>query len=61
MKKLQLFAFFAIGIMTASLNAQSQYFLESYNQIGHPRNPNQEQDDYSVLNNWELTWKQYVF
>ncbi len=54
MKKLQLFAFFAIGIMTASLNAQSQYFLESYNQIGHPRNLNQEQDDYSVLNNWEL-------
>lgn len=41
-------------MLTVSLNAQSQYFLESYNQIGNPRNLNQEQDDYSVLNNWEL-------
>lgn len=53
MKKLKLFASFAILLIAGSVQAQSKYFLESYNQIGNPRNLNKEQDDFSVANNWE--------
>lgn len=54
MKKIQLFAIFAVLVSLNSVHAQNAYYLESFNQIGNPRGLNSEQDDYSVSNNWNL-------
>lgn len=54
MKNTQLIAVFATLCSLNTTLAQNAYHLESYNQIGNPRNINTEQDDYSMANNWDL-------